>query len=235
MMTRDPYFVLIVAMMKRGKSTLALNEFVSPDNRRLIFPASRSLPAFAGVPEIDWSEILENSTGLMPHQAAKFTEDHENYQRFAYELGRVLNDFEGDRVIHIDSHFQAQVVRAATDKIWGFRNGTVIFDDFKNYIPSNGLPFWVQPMLTNMRSLRVDYIFLCHSFGDLPPKFLSLNPDLILGPTSAALSRSADKMPDGWFDVLEPMKARIDAISARGFETGNDSEKYYFELLPGVR
>lgn len=218
---REGEFCFVVGTQNVGKTDL-FRDLMEANERNLVIPASRAEDSYNDVQEIDWRQIWQESTGTLHYQAPAImkSDNAENIKlkiRFAYALGCELANFTGNRKIFINADTR-YIFDVITSEEFGFRNGGLLCDDFKNYIPSNNLPANVPNLVTNRRTKRLDLWFACHDLEDIAPKFKKWNPSIILFYTVSDMSPAdrGSRFPAKLYDVLAQQKAEIDAISIEG-------------------
>lgn len=212
MSTREATFKILVGTNGTGKTTL-MKKFLVLNERNLIIPSGRDDTAWHGYPELNWkAQWIED-----PMRPGKQT----NVVRI-----EDINTFTGTRVLHVDGN--PRIFDAVTDGQFGFRNGGLFMDDFRQYVFSKGtLTNGVNSLFMSRRHKMVDVFMACHSGQDISADLIRFNPDIIVGYTTLPPNDTVlNKLPDG-VAFLETVK-RVNTIN----EQKPAGQRYYFEAVP---
>jgi hypothetical protein len=143
-------FNLFIGMNGSGKSHNML-KWLRLNDRNLILPASRADKQWKGVPELKPKVIFPVDKM-----------DPSGTRRRAQFIIPGINDFTGNRVVHIEGSDEerAAIFHAVIHPLHGFHNGGVFMDDSKRYIRTKGnLPGDVRDFFGDRR-LHMNDIFL---------------------------------------------------------------------------
>lgn len=228
MKEREGEYCFLVGTQNVGKTDL-IRDLMEANARNLVVPASRAEDSYSDIEEIDWREIWTAATNTLHYEAPSIMRSEKSEAiklkiRFAYELGCELAAFEGKRKIFIDPDTR-YIFEAIVSLDFGFKNGGLFFDDYKNYIPSNNLPAYVPNLVTNRRTSRLDLYFACHSVANIAPKFFDYNPSLILFYTTTDLDPTDRRMSKRLFNRVQEAKTEVDRISLEGQKEGDPSKR----------
>lgn len=229
---REGDYTFLIGTQGTGKSYLA-KQLAQKRERALIIPATRDDSNWDDVQEIDWKSILFKSTGLLEWEINKLYKDQhvKDRIRFYHALGHALNDFTGMRKIFIDNEDERVVFDGIIDKQYGYKRGTIVLDDYKNYIVANNLTGRVKSFITDRRFRMLDIYLMCHGPSFIAPDFFSWNPGVILFGTTENFSRARGKCADSAIDALEAAKQRIDRRYWHGKNNNIPTDKHYCEFV----
>lgn len=199
-MSRTAQFFLLIGTNGTGKTT-QLKKFIGVNGRNLIIAPNRFDSAWDNV------EAIEPEVTPLQHN------------KFSYKYPG-LNDYQGQRKTVIED---ANQFSALTHSVYGFRNGGLFLDDFKNYIPSRGtLPPDVIRLFSDRRHKMIDIFAATHSWGNVNPDFMTYDPVIIQFRTTRPITKEvANKVEN--FDKL---KQSFDRVNQKA-----KNNPYYFEIL----
>ncbi|MCF8460463.1 MAG: hypothetical protein K9G46_07045 [Flavobacteriales bacterium] len=230
---RQSEYGFALGMQDTGKSYL-LRQLAGINERNLVIPQSESTTIWDDYNLVPWEEIFEASTQLPAFQAKKvFSSDGKVKEKlaFTYAMGLYFHHMEGNNRIYID-HETSYLFEIISNSKYGLKNAGLLCDDYTNYLPTlQKLPSFVRKLITNRRDDRRDVWFAVHSFRQMNRDFFDWAPSFYLKRTSSDLSSASGKLPDALVSLLEPIKQKVDAISAAGWEKNLD--QYHTEFIPG--
>lgn len=159
---RMVYFLLFIGMNGSGKSHNML-KWLRLNQRNLILPASRADKQWKGIPELTPKVVFARDK-MNPNPNA----------RRAQWVIPGINDFTGNRVIHIEGSDAERegIFNAIIHPQWGYHNGGMFMDDAKNYIRTKGnLPGHVRTFWGNRRLHMVDIFMAAWQYQDVNADF----------------------------------------------------------------
>ena len=80
------------------------------------------------------------------------------------------------------------VIELLNDRANGFRNGLIVFDDCKSYIPAS-IDMELHNLLISRKQRGLDTCVVVHGFTDVPPKFYTFCSEFVLFKTTDKLDR----------------------------------------------
>ena len=231
---REGEFAFLVGTQNTGKTEL-IRELMEGNERNLILPPSRGESAWDDVEELDWRQIWEEATGDLALDAPRImrSDNAENVRkryRFAYYLGCELANFKGNRKLFIDKD-TAFIFEVVASEEFGFKNGGLICDDFKNYIPASNLPGFVSNLITNRRTKRLDLFFATHDFTLIARELFKYNPSFFVFRTELDLDPSDKRMSKRLFERIQSTKKEVDTISLQGINEKDPAKRCHCELV----
>lgn len=178
-----------------GKST-AIKALLAGQKRALIFPANNFDPAWHEY------EVIKPKKGW-----ALDPRDHHKKRRIAVYRIPDLHTFKGVRVVDtaaITDDREKVSLRDSIIHVNGFIDGCLVFDDFKNWIPSKGsLPGIVRSMLGDIRHKRTDIILATHALNEINAEFVTFIHNIYLFKTTLPPNDTfAKKMGARYEDLL---------------------------------
>lgn len=102
-----------------------------------------------------------------------------------------------------------------------FRNGLLIFDDCRAYLPAN-TEMDLHNLLIRRRQKAIDIIAVGHGFTEVPPKFFTFASEIILFKTMDNIKKRENVLKD--FAKMEEAQARINLKA--------QTNPHYFEVIP---
>lgn len=160
--------------------------------RNLILPANRDDKAWHGIPE------------LKPAVTRRWNDLKGKYERVYFIPG--INNYTGNRVVFID---RPEIFDAVIHPDHGFKNGGLVLDDFKNYVPSQGLvKEELRKLLGGRRHRMVDLFWAAWTFQDVNAELLGFQARVFVFYITRPPNQSVkQKFPD--FDRLYATWRRV--------------------------
>lgn len=192
-----------------------------PINRRnLILPSARS--------DKEWHGIKE----LRPVLKFRLDErDPHRRRQIPYYVIPELNTFKGNRVLHIEGQYAAEIFDAVIDPQTGFRDGGLYMDDFKNYIPSQALlPGAVRTMFGNRRHRMLDIFMAAWTFQDINAEIIGFQPQWFVFNVTRPPSKSVEDKVDDFTELLATWR-RVQHANTQL----TPGRKWYFEAFPPLQ
>lgn len=224
---REAAFKLLIGTNNTGKSHV-LQKFLSLNKRNLIcFPNSKD-STWDHVKLIDVDKLLAQATDNKIFDFDSFFNTKSEkvlpmQQKFKKLLSRELQTFQGNRKIRIK---HPQIFKIITDEDFGFFNGGLFLDDFKSCIPNNNLPGYIRNLLDSRRHYMLDIFAATHAPKDIPPDFMSFNPDVYLFRTTGNFETAKHKYLR--FDDLLKAQARINDYTNPKRPGYNPNDRFKF-------
>ena len=209
---REATFKLLIGTNGTGKSKI-LKRFLALNKRNLIcFPNSKD-STWDSVKLIDVDKILQTATGGKFFDFEQFFNTRSEkvlpmQQKIKKLLSHEIQTFTGDRKIRIK---HPAIFKIIVDEDFGFFNGGLFLDDFKSCISHNNLPAHVRALLDSRRHYMVDIFAATHAPKDIPPDFMSFNPDVYLFKTSGNFETAKHKYKR--FEALLQAQEKINAFT----------------------
>ncbi|HMZ48272.1 MAG TPA: hypothetical protein PL010_14770 [Flavobacteriales bacterium] len=203
-MNRKAFLYLFVGTNGTGKTTRA-KDLLDINPRNLIVPSNRLDSAWSRYPEL------------------AITVEHEDDPMNPGKQRRVVRcpemaSFTGTRVLHIDNPAKLQAI---TDERFGFRNGLLFIDDFRNRMPHKGdLPSDVLNMLTGRRHRMLDIALAMHSFQDMNLQLMQFQPELFIFRTTLPPNDAVEGKVADWQGLVRTANRVNDRAK---------DNRYYFE------
>lgn len=209
---RDPFFLVVVGRPRCGKSTWVREEVLKDEPRALIVPANRH---DAGV---TWANV--------PELAVKASREPDDLDPKGKDQLVVyapdMDGFTGHRLLHVTEDVRR--FTAVHHPRLGFRSGTLVMDDCKNYIKSNAeLPSSVATMVRSRGHLELDIVCIVHSLDEINRQLIGYGCHIVVFatdlPPGDALRSKVRNM-----DELDRVIDRVNRRAAAG-------DKHYHELF----
>lgn len=197
--------------------TFQMKKNLPMNARNLILPSSRA--------DKEWHGIKE----LKPVLKFRLDErDPRGQRRIPYYTIPDLATFRGNRVLHVEGQYAAEIFDAVIDPRTGFRDGALFMDDFKNYIPSQALlPGNVRTMFGNRRHRMLDIFMAAWTFQDINAEIIGFQPQWfvfnVTRPPSKAVEEKVDDFP-GLLATYHRVRQHNAALPA--------GRKWHFEPFP---
>lgn len=191
---REATFKLLIGTNGTGKSHV-LKKFLPLNRRNLIcFPNAKD-STWDSVQLIDIDKLLAKATNNTVYDFDSFFNTRSEkmlpmQQKFKKLLSNELQTFVGNRKIRVKN---PAIFKIIVDEDYGFFNGGLFLDDFKSCIPNNNLPGYVRTLLDSRRHYMVDIFAATHAPKDIPPDFMSFNPDVYLFRTTGNFETAKHK------------------------------------------
>lgn len=200
---RNPFLMIAVGAPGTGKSTLAA-ELMQYSERTLVIPANvaDAAKAYPGIPSLAVKGIYE-ADELDP-------KGKERLQIIAPEI----TTFKGTRLLHVvedDRRFSAVV-----HPYKGYRDGLLVLDDMKKYIPNKGdLPKRVVNYFSDRRHNCVDVYIALHNFDDVARQWYGWGAELVIFRTDLPPGDAVKKKVRNYDQMLEVIE-RVNRIAQNG-------------------
>ena len=207
--TRKAFLYLFIGTNGTGKTTRIKELVEEIGSRVLIVPSNRLDDAWKGIPELTMRVFQdEDPISGKPIKAIRCPE---------------MATFSGTRVFHIED---PRYLDAITDERHGFKNGVLVLDDFRNYIPSKGqLPPAVVKMLVGRRHRMLDICMAAHAFQDMNLQLMQFSPELYVFRTTLPPNDAVEGKVADWQGLLD-VASRVNRIAAK-LELPED--RFYYE------
>lgn len=207
--TRKAFLYLFVGTNGTGKTSRIKELIEEVAGRVLIVPSNRLDDAWKGIPELSMKVFQD--------------EDPINGKAIKSIRCPDMGSFTGARVFHVED---PRYLDAITDERHGFKNGVLVMDDFRNYIPSKGaLPPAVVKMIVGRRHRMLDISMACHAFQDMNLQLMQFSPELYIFQTSLPPNDAVEGKVTDWQGLLE-VSTRVNRIASK-LEQADD--RFYFE------
>lgn len=218
---RMVFFNLFIGMNGSGKSHNML-KWLRLNKRNLILPASRADKQWKGIPELT-PKVVFVKDRMSPNPDA----------RRAQWIIPGINNFEGNRVVHIEGSDQERegIFNAIIHPQYGYHDGGMFMDDAKNYIRTKGnLPGHVRTFWGNRRLHMVDIFMAAWQFQDVNADFFGFGGlqmfvfNVERPPNRSVLEKAPD--PEGLVRVYERVRAKNAALPR--------DRRWYYEPFPPI-
>lgn len=209
---RTATFKLLLGTNDVGKSHI-LKKFLSLNKRNLICYPNKKDSTWDHVKAIDVDILLSKASNNTVFDFDNFFDTASEkirpmQQKFKKLLSHELQTFTGNRKIRVK---HPKIFKIISDEDYGFFNGGLFLDDFKSCIPHNNLPGHVRNLLDSRRHYMLDIFCATHAPKDIPPDFMSFNPDVYLFRTTGNFETSKHKYLR--FDDLLKAQTRINEFT----------------------
>lgn len=205
---REAEVNILVGTTGTGKST-AIKKLISTQKRALIFPANTYDPAWS-----EYEKIKPRKGWIIDPR------DPKKKRRLPVWALADLHTFQGIRVLDltaITDYRERMSLRDQVISVSGFKDGALVFDDFKNWIYSKGnLPGICRSMLGDIRHKRTDLFFATHALNEILWEMMVFVHNIYLFQTTLPPNDTfAGKMGKRWFELMETYE-RVNAIAEKG-------------------
>lgn len=233
--TAQPFYILGCGMNGVGKSRFArlmLDATRAQHPRQIVVPSGPLDDTWRDLPEFPIETILMETAGLYLHQLDRLKAAGMSNEKelFFYTLGVELNKINRPYKFPIGPR-QRVLFDGLTHPRYGLTRGTIIFDDFKKYLPGYHEDEGVMAILGDRLHKDLSMAFFCHDPSEIPPFMTRKNPLLILWATSGRLEGAAHKIKADIMDEILAAQERINKLHEQGKETGNWQKRGYCEPI----